>query len=109
VLTHHPRASIEMKGGTTFHFVTEGIESALERAREAAKGKDIRIGGGVSTIRQYLEARLIDDLHLAISPVLLGRGEHLFYGLNLRELGYEYAEHTPGLRTIAHVVLRKRK
>src|SRR5205085_10736950 len=109
VLTHHPRASIEMKGGTTFHFVTDGIGAALQRARDAARGKDIRVGGGVSTIRQYLQARLIDDLHLAISPVLLGRGEHLFYGLDLRELGYEYAEHTPGERTIAHVVLRKRK
>ena len=78
VLTHHPRSPIEMEGGTSFHFITGGIEAALERAREAAGGKDIRIGGGVSVLRQYLQARLIDEMHLAISPVLLGRGENLF-------------------------------
>jgi len=89
VLTHHPRPSLEMEGGTVFHFVTDGIEAALERARAVANGRDIRIGGGVSTIRQYLQARLIDEMHLAISPVLLGRGESLFEGLDLRALGYD--------------------
>jgi dihydrofolate reductase len=92
VLTHHPRPSLEMEGGTVFHFVTEGIETALERARSAASGKDVRVGGGVSTIRQYLEARLIDEMHLAISPVLLGHGEPLFEGLDLRALGYDVQE-----------------
>ena len=86
VLTHHPRAPLTMEGGTTFHFVTEGIEAALERAREAAGGKDVRIGGGVATVRQYLEARLIDELRLAIAPVLLGGGENLFAGLDLPAL-----------------------
>src|SRR5262245_55374540 len=88
VLTHHARAPLVMEGGTTFHFVTDGIDSALERAKDAAKGKDIRVGGGVSTIRQYLHARLIDELHLAMSPVLLGRGENLFIDLDLPSLGY---------------------
>lgn len=88
VLTHYPRKPVEMDGGTVFHFVTDGIEAALERAREAAGAKDIRIGGGVSVIRQYLQARLIDEMHLAISPVLLGRGESLFQGISLPELGY---------------------
>ncbi len=83
VLTHHPRAAIEMKGGTTFHFVTGGIHEALARAREAARGQDVRLGGGVSTIREYLRAGLVDSLHLAISPVLLGRGEHLLGELDL--------------------------
>lgn len=107
VLTHHPRASFTMDGGTTFHFVTGGIESALERAREAANGKDIRIGGGASTIRQYLKARLIDELHLAIAPVLLGRGEHLLAGLDMPSLGYEVTEYVP-LEKAAHVTLTKR-
>ncbi len=93
VLTHHPRAPIVMQGGTTFHFVTDGIELALRQAREAAKGKDVRIGGGVSTIRQYLRARLIDDMHLALAPVLLGAGENLFAGLDLRGLGYACVNH----------------
>ncbi len=88
VLTHHARPSLIMEGGTTFQFVTNGIESALEQANEAAKGKDVRIGGGVSVIRQYLTAGHIDRLHLAISPVLLGEGEHLFAGINLHQLGY---------------------
>ncbi|HEX7085757.1 MAG TPA: dihydrofolate reductase family protein [Vicinamibacterales bacterium] len=92
VLTHHPRPRLEMEGGTVFHFVTDGIEAALEQAKAVANGKDIRIGGGVSTIRQYLQARLIDEMHVAISPVLLGRGESLFEGLDLRALGYDVRE-----------------
>ena len=88
ILTHHAREPIEMEGGTTFHFVTGGIDEALERAREAAGGKDVRVGGGVSTVRQYLEARLIDEMHLAVAPVILGSGESLFEGLDLNELGY---------------------
>jgi dihydrofolate reductase len=88
VLTHHPRDSIVMNGETTFHFVTQGITAALDRATAAANGKDVRIGGGVATIQQYLNARLIDELHLAISPVLLGSGEHLFGELDLLGLGY---------------------
>ncbi|MFT3870555.1 MAG: dihydrofolate reductase family protein [Nibricoccus sp.] len=106
VLTHHPRASIEMAGGTTFHFVTEGIHAALDRAKEAAKGKDIRIGGGVATIRQYLQAGLIDEMHLAISPVLLGSGEHLFNGIDLLKLGYRCTEHVAAEKA-THVVLTK--
>lgn len=93
VLTHHARAPIEMAGGTTFHFVTDGIEAALERARAAAGGKDIRVGGGVSVIRQYLQARLLDELHLVLSPVFLGAGENLFAGLDLPGLGYARVEH----------------
>jgi len=88
VLTHHARPPLPMQGGTVFHFVTEGIEAALDQARAAAHGKDVRIGGGASTIRQYLQAGLIDELHLAISPVLLGRGEPLFEGIDLTALGY---------------------
>ncbi len=82
-----------MQGGTTFHFVTGGIHEALARAKEAARGKDVRVGGGVSTIRQYLEAKLIDELHLAIAPALLGKGENLFAGLNLPALGYQSTQH----------------
>ena len=108
VLTHHPRTSITMKGGTVFHFVTDGIESALRQARDAARGRDVRLGGGVATIRQYLRAALIDELHLAISPVLLGAGEHLLHGIDTRALGYECAENAPSKRTATHVVLRKR-
>lgn len=93
VLTHYPRPSIQMKGNTTFHFVTEGIEVALQRARRAAGGLDVRLGGGTATIRQYLQARLIDHLHLAISPVILGSGENLLTGINLLELGYTCTEH----------------
>lgn len=88
ILTHHAREPIEMEGGTTFHFVTGGIDEALERAREAAGSKDVRVGGGVSTVRQYLEARLIDEMHLAVAPVILGSGESLFEGLDLNGLGY---------------------
>ncbi|MGH8090790.1 MAG: dihydrofolate reductase family protein [Rudaea sp.] len=107
VLTHHARAPIEMKGGTTFYFVTDGIESALAQARKAAGKKDVRVGGGVATVRQYLQAGLIDDLHLAVRPILMGAGEALFAGLNLRELGYAAAGSAPGERA-THVTLRKR-
>ena len=93
VLTSHPRPSITMDGGTTFHFVTDGIHAALKRATEAANGKDIRLGGGCATIRQYLQAGLVDEMHFAISPALLGRGEHLFAGLDLPKLGYRCSEH----------------
>ena len=93
VLTQHPRPPLEMEGGTVFHFVNEGIEAALEQARAAAQGRDVRIGGGAATIRQYLQARLVDELHLAISPVLLGQGEPLFGGIDLRALGYRVKEH----------------
>ena len=106
VLTHHPREPLVMKGGTTFYFVTDGIHAALERAREAAQGKDIRIGGGVSTIRQYLQAGLIAEMHLAFSPVLLGEGENLFAGLDLPKLGYKRTEHVPSALT-THVVFTK--
>jgi dihydrofolate reductase len=92
VLTHHARASLVMEGGTTFHFVTDGIQSALQKAQDAAGGKDVRIGGGVSTIRQYLSARLIDEMHLVIVPVFLGTGESLFTGLDLPALGYSCAD-----------------
>lgn len=105
VLTHHPRAPLTMAGGTTFHFVTDGIEAALAQAREAAQGRDVRIGGGVSTVRQYLRAGLIDALHLAIAPTLLGRGEHLLAGIDLVGLGYRCAEHVADRAT--HVVLTR--
>jgi dihydrofolate reductase len=107
VLTHHPRPPLEMKGGTTFHFVTDGIHSALERAKAAAGDRDVRIGGGVATIRQYLEAGLIAELHLAMRPVLLGSGEHVLRDIDMRALGYECAEHIAGERAM-HVILRKR-
>jgi dihydrofolate reductase len=98
VLTHHARAPIEMKGGTVFHFVTDGIEAALQRARKAAGGKDIRLGGGVATVRQYLRARLVDEMHLAMASALLGSGENLFTDIDLVKLGYRRTEHvaTPG-------------
>ncbi|TIM12445.1 MAG: dihydrofolate reductase [Mesorhizobium sp.] len=92
VLTHHPRDPIVMEGGTTFHFVTDGIHSALEKAKAAADGKDVRLGGGVATIRQYLREKLIDDMHLAISPMLLGSGENLFAGIDMVKLGYRCSE-----------------
>ncbi|MGE0117081.1 MAG: dihydrofolate reductase family protein [Dongiaceae bacterium] len=107
VLTHHPRAPLAMAGGTTFHFVTEGIEAALQRATEAAGGKDVRIGGGAATIRQYLRAGLVDELHLAIAPVLLGGGEPLLAGIDLLRLGYDCTEHVPSEKA-THVVLTKR-
>ncbi|HTB13969.1 MAG TPA: dihydrofolate reductase family protein [Bryobacteraceae bacterium] len=106
VLTNHPRASITMKGGTVFHFVTEGIHAALNRAREAANGQDVRVGGGVATIRQYLQAGLIDEMHLAISPVLLGSGEHLFSGIDTLKLGFQCSEHVLTEKAM-HVVLTK--
>lgn len=106
VLTHHPRDSIVMEGGTTFHFVTDGIQAALERAKSAANGKDVRIGGGVATIQQFLRARLIEDLHLAISPVLLGCGERLFADLDAVELGYRCVEHVATDKA-THVILRR--
>src|SRR5215472_5608447 len=106
VLTHHPRKPVEMKGGTTFHFVTDGIHPALQRAKEAAKDKDVRIGGGVATIRQYLRATLIDELHLAFRPILMGTGENLFAGLDLTRLGYCCSEHV-STELAMHVVLRK--
>ena len=109
VLTHHRRAPITMKGGTEFHFVTGGIEAALERAKEVAGDRDVRLGGGVSTIRQYLSARLIDELQLVIAPVLLGAGEHLFTGVDMNALGYECVRHVAGRRAAAHVTLRKRE
>jgi dihydrofolate reductase len=92
VLTHHPRPSLAMEGGTVFHFVTDGIESALRQAKQAAQGKDVRLGGGVATIQEYLSARLVDELHIAVSPVLLGKGEHLFAGIDLPALGYALRE-----------------
>jgi dihydrofolate reductase len=107
VLTHHARTSITMEGGTTFHFVTDGIHEALKRAVSAAKGQDVRLGGGVSTIRQYLRAGLVDEMHIAISPVLLGSGESLFAGLNLLQLGYQRTEHVATAHAM-HVVLSKR-
>lgn len=107
VLTHHARAPVRMKGGTTFHFVTDGIDSALEQAMAAANGKDVRVGGGVATIRQCLTAQLLDDVHLAVRPVLLGSGEALYTGLDLVSLGYECPRVVSGERAL-HVVLRKR-
>ena len=106
VLTHHARPPIEMKGNTTFHFITGGIREALDRASEAAAGMDVRIGGGPSTIQQYLRERLIDELHIAISPVLLGGGELLFEGVNMSALGYECAEFAASDKA-THVVLRR--
>jgi dihydrofolate reductase len=106
VLTHHARAPLEMAGGTTFHFVTDGAESALRRAREAAQGKDVRIGGGVATIRQYLVAGLIDEMHLGLSPVLMGAGENLFSGINLPGLGFRVAQWVAG-EGATHVVMRR--
>jgi len=106
VLTHHKRASITMSGGTVFHFVTAGIEAALRHATDAAAGKDVRLGGGVATIRQYLRAGLVDEMHLAISPILLGRGEHLLDGIDLPKLGFRLAEHVASEKA-THVVLAR--
>ncbi|WP_224372992.1 dihydrofolate reductase family protein [Hyalangium versicolor] len=106
VLTHHSRRPLVMKGGTTFHFVTEGIEAALAQAREASGGKDVRIGGGVATIRQYLRARLLDELHLANAPILLGSGESLFEGLDLPALGYRVTERV-ATDAATHVIIAR--
>lgn len=107
VLTHHPRASIRMRGGTVFHFVTDGPGAALQRAREAAGDRDVRIGGGAATIRQYLRAGDIDEMHVAVSPVLLGAGEPFWQGLDLPALGYEVAESTAGERATHLRIMRK--
>jgi len=106
ILTNHKRESIEMEGGTTFHFVTEGITAALEKAFDFANGKDVRIGGGVSTIRQYLKAQLIDELHLVVSPVILGSGESLFLNLDLTSLGYKCVKHI-STDNAMHLVIKK--
>ena len=108
VLTHHARPPLTMEGGTTFRFVTDGLESALEHAKDAANGKDVRIGGGVSVIRQYLAAGDIDEMHLAISPVLLGEGENLFSGINLAQLGFKPLRVVPG-ENATHVFIEKRE
>jgi dihydrofolate reductase len=107
VLTHRAHAPITMEGGTTFHFVTDGIHAALKRAREAANGLDVRLGGGVDTVRQYLQAGLIDEMHLAISPILLGSGENLFAGLDFLKLGYAPSEHVP-TPSATHIVLTRK-
>lgn len=106
VLTHHARTSLVMQGGTVFHFVTEGIHAALEQAQQAAAGTDVRIGGGAATVRQYVQAGLVDELHIAIAPVLLGSGENLFAGLDLPALGYRLVEHV-ATENAAHIVLSK--
>jgi len=106
VLTHHARPPVQMEGNTTFHFVTGGIHEALDRAREAADGMDVRIGGGPNTIQQYLRERLIDELHLAIAPILLGEGERLFEGVDLRALGYDCAQFVAS-ENATHVILRR--
>lgn len=106
VLTHHARAPLEMAGGTTFHFVTGGIHEALARARAAAAGQDVRIGGGPDTIRQFLRAGLIDEMHLAFAPVLLGRGEALFQGLDLLAMGFNCVQAVASDKA-THMVLRR--
>jgi dihydrofolate reductase len=107
VLTHHPRPTLKMRGGTDFHFVTDGIHAALERATAAANGRDVRLGGGVATVRQFLRARLIDDLHLPLRPVLMGSGEKLWDGIDVNALGYECTNTIAGERA-THIFLRKR-
>jgi dihydrofolate reductase len=107
VLTHYPRPPLEMKGGTVFHFVSGDIEDVLYCAREAAGARDVRIGGGVATVREYLGARLVDEMHIVVSPVVLGGGESLFGGLDLPRLGYEVTEHAP-TESATHVVFSKR-
>ena len=106
VLTHHPRASLEMAGCSTFHFVTGGIRAALERARAAAAGRDVRLGGGVATIREYLQAGLVDELHLAVAPVVLGSGEALFTGIDLPSFGFVMRRHASTPKAM-HVVLSR--
>jgi dihydrofolate reductase len=106
VLTHHKRPPLEMEGGTVFHFVTEGIHAALERARAAAGGQDIRLLGGVATLRQYLQARLVDEMHWAVSPILLGSGEHLLADLDLPALGYQITECVPSAKAVHYSMAR---
>jgi dihydrofolate reductase len=106
VLTHHARAPLEMEGGTVFHFVTVGIHAALERARAAAGHQDIRLLGGVETIRQYLEVRLVDEMHLAVSPILLGSGEHLLSGVDLVALGYKCTASVPSAKAVHYTIVR---
>ena len=108
VLTHHAREPLEMEGGTVFHFVTDGIHAALERAKAAAGAKDVRLGGGVATVREYLRAGLVDDIHLAISPVMLGSGEALLEGIDLPALGFERTRHAT-TENAMHLVLTKRR
>jgi len=108
ILTHHARQPIQMEGGTTFHFITGGIHEALEQAREAASEKDVRIGGGPNTIQQYLQAKLIDEMHFAITPVLLGDGERLFEGVDLKKLGYECVKYVPSEKA-THVVIQRKE
>jgi dihydrofolate reductase len=108
VLTHHARKPLEMKGGTTFYFVTEGIEAAAKRATEAAGGKDVRIGGGVSTIQQYLRAGVIDEMHLVVSPVLIGAGEKFFGNLDMVKMGFRMTRHVMSERAM-HVVMEKQR
>ncbi|MBS0579375.1 MAG: dihydrofolate reductase family protein [Proteobacteria bacterium] len=107
VLTHHARAPLKMAGGTTFYFVTEGIRAALERATQSARGRDVRLGGGVATVREYLRAGLIDEMHLAVAPVLLGSGEHFFNGIDLPALNYECVDRVAGEGS-AHFIVRRR-
>jgi len=107
VLTHHARARLAMNGGTTFHFVTDGLDSALKQAKAAAAGKDVRIGGGVATIRQYLQAGAIDEMHLALSPVLMGEGENLFSGMNLHQLGFTSIKTVAG-ENATHAMMKKK-
>ncbi|RDS78902.1 dihydrofolate reductase [Dyella monticola] len=104
VLTHHPREPLVMKGGTTFYFVTDGIDAAIKQATAAANGNDVRVGGGAATVRQLLSAARIDEMHLAVSPVLLGRGEHLFHGIDMHALGYRCEKVVAGERA-THVFL----
>jgi dihydrofolate reductase len=106
VLTHHPRPSFAMEGGTVFHFVTDGIDAALHQARQAAQGKDVRLGGGVATIQEYLKVRLIDDMHIAVTPVLLGKGENLFSGIDLPALGYAVTERVSTPAATHHIIAR---
>ncbi|MGH6838705.1 MAG: dihydrofolate reductase family protein [Methylocella sp.] len=108
VLTNHARAPVTMDGDTTFHFVTDGIHAALKRAKEAANGREIRLGGGVATIKQYLREGLVDEMHVAISPVLLGAGESLFSAIDMPKLGYQRTEHVPTAGT-THVVLKRNR
>ena len=108
VLTHYARAPLVMEGGTTFHFVTDGIDAALARAREAAQGKDVRLGGGVNVIQQYLRQRLIDEMHIAMAPVFLGSGERLFEGLDLRALGYACTRHEASPLAMHLLITRQR-